>query len=230
VGTLSALLDGLFPQRCLGCGAQGALLCAGCRAGLPRLDGPLCARCGAPTAWPVERCRECAGRRVPFADARAAVGYDGTVRALVSGWKERGLRRVAGLAADLVVEVVPRPDVVTLTWIPAHRDRTLERGHATAERLARELATRWELEPAALLERTRAVGPQRGLPLAERRRNVAGVFRAGGCVPRRVCLVDDVYTTGATVSVAATELRRAGARDIRVVTFARALRALHSGV
>ncbi|HZD86480.1 MAG TPA: double zinc ribbon domain-containing protein, partial [Gaiellaceae bacterium] len=61
------MLDLLLPQRCVVCGRDGSQLCTGCREGLPRLDPPLCARCGAPTAWPVERCRECAGRRLAFA-------------------------------------------------------------------------------------------------------------------------------------------------------------------
>ncbi len=133
---------------------------------------------------------------------------------------------MTALAADLVVEVVPRPDAAALAWIPPDRDRVLERGHSTAERLARELGRRWELEPLPLLARARAVRPQRGLALRERRRNVVGAFGPRGRVPARVCLVDDVYTTGATVSAAATALRAGGARRIEVVVFARALRSL----
>jgi predicted amidophosphoribosyltransferase len=113
--------------------------------------------------------------------------------------------------------------------VPAVRDRVLEPGHSTAEELARELGRRWRRQPRALLQRTRFVAPQRGLDLAERRGNVRGAFRASGQVPTRVCLVDDVYTTGATVSAAATALRKAGAREVTVVTVARTLRRLDSG-
>jgi predicted amidophosphoribosyltransferase len=82
----------------------------------------------------------------------------------------------------------------------------------------------WELplEPTAL--RTRGAGHQRGLPHAERRRNVAGAFSSGARVPTRVVLVDDVYTTGATVDAAASALRKGGARRVEIVTFARAIR------
>ncbi len=61
------MLDLLLPQRCLGCSRPGSHLCDWCRTTLPRLRDPLCERCGAPTAWPVARCRECAGRRLAFA-------------------------------------------------------------------------------------------------------------------------------------------------------------------
>jgi len=218
------LLDLLLPVRCVVCAASGDELCAGCREGLPLLRPPLCERCGAPTAWPVRRCRECSGRRLAFASARAAVEYDERVRRLVAGWKERGLRRLSAQAADVVAAGVERPRVATLTFVPPDRARVLERGHHPAERLARELGERWELPVAPLLARTRAVPHQRGLSLADRRRNVAGAFRPAARSPARVALVDDVYTSGATANAAASALRKGGARRVEVVTFARVVR------
>ena len=203
----------------------GAQLCVRCVALLPRIRPPLCARCGAPTAWPVARCRECDGRRLAFASARAALAYDRVVRALVAGWKEHGLRRLAPLAADVVVEIVPPPDVALVTFVPPDRDRRLQRGHHPPERLAHELAKRWRLPVEPLLHRTRAIAQQRGLARSERRRNVAGAFAATARPPPRIALVDDVYTSGATVAAAASALRRAGARRVEVVTLARAIRA-----
>jgi predicted amidophosphoribosyltransferase len=217
------VLDLLLPQRCLGCGAGGSVLCAACTAALPRLGSTLCERCGAPTAWPVRRCRECSGRRLAFASARAAVAYSGAVRPLVAAWKERGLRRLASLAADLAVEAVPRPRVAVLCFVPPERDRSLERGHHPAERLARELGRRWELPVERLVRRARSTPPQRGLGLADRRRNVAGAF-AAATAPSAVGVVDDVYTSGATANAAASALRKAGARRVEVITFARAVR------
>ncbi len=108
--------------------------------------------------------------------------------------------------------------------MPPDRDRGLRRGHHSAERLARELGRIWELPVAPLLARSRSVPRQRGLALAERRRNVAGAFAPAGPSPRRVCLVDDVYTTGATAAAASAALRRAGARSVEVVCLARANR------
>jgi predicted amidophosphoribosyltransferase len=217
------MLDLVLPQRCLVCGRGGAQLCQPCCDRLRPLEPPLCERCGAPVAWPVRRCRECAGRRLAFASARAAVVYDEPVRAIVAGWKERGLRGLAERAADLVAERLPPPDAVPVTFVPPDPDRLLRRGHHPAERLARALARRWELPCSALLVRTSG-DRQRGRSLAERRHNVAHAFRAVGGSPTRVVLVDDVYTTGATATAAASALRSAGARRVDVVTFARALR------
>ena len=184
----------------------------------------MCARCGCPTAWPVPRCSECDGRRLAFAQARAAVAYDESVRRIVAAWKERGLRRLAPWAADVVVDVVPRPPADSLAFVPPDADRRLRRGHHAAEALAHELGRRWELPVERVLRRTRRARPQRGLDHVERRRNVRGAFAASGRAPRSVVLVDDVYTTGATANAAASALRREGTRRVDVVTFARAIR------
>jgi ComF family protein len=218
------LLDLLLPRRCAACGGGEELLCTACRAALRRLQAPLCARCGAPTAWPVERCRECAGRRLAFASARAAVAYDGPARPLVAGWKERGLRPLAREFSALVAETVPCPPVDELTFVPGDPERSRKRGQNPAEALARELVHRWQLPVRTLVVRSEPARPQRGLSREERRRNVRGAFSAVAVPAGRVALVDDVYTTGATVAAAATELRRAGARTVHVVTLARTVR------
>jgi predicted amidophosphoribosyltransferase len=218
------LLDLLLPVRCVVCAASGEELCAGCREGLPLLRPPLCERCGAPTAWPVRRCRECSGRRLAFASARAAVEYDERVRRLVAGWKERGLRRLSAQVADAVVASVERPGAAALTFVPPDRERVLERGHHPAERLARELGERWALPVLTLARRTRTVPRQRGLALVDRRRNVAGAFAPAADSPGKIALVDDVYTSGATAAAAASSLRKGGARRVEIVTFARVVR------
>src|SRR5947207_12213325 len=117
------MLELLLPQRCLACGRSGAAVCDACLESLPRIAPPLCERCGSPTAWPVRRCSECSGRRLAFATARAAVAYDERVRAIVAGWKEHGLRRLAVTAADLVAEALPPPQVDAITFVPPDRDR-----------------------------------------------------------------------------------------------------------
>jgi predicted amidophosphoribosyltransferase len=217
------VLELLLPQRCLVCAIGGTPLCATCRARLPPLTPPLCGRCGAPTAWPVARCRECAGRRLAFASARAALRYDEQVRRLVRAWKEQGQRGLAEDAAAIVAERLAWPDAGLVTFVPPDPGRRLTRGYHPAQRLAQALARRWQLPCEPRLERSGGSHRQRGLSLAERRRNVRGAFRAEA-VQGTIVLVDDVYTSGATADAAASALRAAGARRVEVVTFARAIR------
>jgi predicted amidophosphoribosyltransferase len=123
-----------------------------------------------------------------------------------------------------VDEVVAAPEVDVLTHVPGDPERALERGDVPPRALAQALGDLWELPTADALRRPRSRERQRGLSLADRRRNVRGTIVATGTVPRRVCLVDDVYTSGATVDAGASALRKAGARRVEVVTLARAVR------
>jgi ComF family protein len=145
---------------------------------------------------------------------------------VLAAWKEHGLRRAAVLAAELVVERLDVPAADAITYIPPDEARLLRRGHHPAERLACELGRRWRLPEASLLLRARpgTSTRQTGLSKAERVLNSRNAFVAVAEAPRRVVLVDDVYTTGATVSAAASALRKGGATKVDVVTFARTVR------
>jgi ComF family protein len=214
----------VLPERCAICERPGAALCDRCRAGLARLRPPLCERCGSPGPWPVRRCAECAGRRLAFARARSAIVYDASARTFVRTWKEHGRARLAREAAALVADAVARPDVDVLVHVPGDPERRLERGRVAQAALAAELAVVWDVPAEDVLRRTRSLERQRGLGLAERRRNVRGSVVARRESPRRVCVLDDVYTSGATANECASALRRAGARRVEVVTLARAVR------
>jgi len=217
-------LDLLLPERCAVCELPGDGLCASCRRALTRLVPPLCERCGSPGPWPVRRCAECAGRRLAFVEARSAIVYDARARAFVRSWKERGRRRLARDAALLVAETIPRPRIDGLAPVPGDPERAWHRGDVPARALARELAAIWDLSTLDVLVRLRTLRRQRGLSLDERRRNVRDSVRARDSVPAEVCVVDDVYTSGATADACARACRRAGARRVRVVTLARAVR------
>jgi len=218
------LLEVVLPGRCAVCARPGAALCEFCRGALVRLSPPVCERCGSPGAWPVRRCAECSGRRLAFVRARAAIVYDERARALVRSWKEQGRRGLAAEAAAIVAEVLPAPDVDVLAHVPGDPERALERGDVPPRALARALALLWAVPTRDLLRRVRSLPRQRGLSLADRRRNVRGTIEAIEESPRRVCLVDDVYTSGATADACASALRKAGARRVEVVTLARAVR------
>jgi len=172
----------------------------------------------------VRRCAECAGRRLAFGWARAALIYDGPARSLIRAWKEQGLRTLAPIAAELVVDAVPRPDAAALVAVPPDRDRRLLRGEHPATALARELAVRWRLPVAEPIVRTGESRRQAGLPRARRRANVRGAFLPTAAGPRSACLVDDVYTSGETINAAAAALRRAGTVAVGAVSLARAVR------
>lgn len=218
------MLELLLPERCAVCSRPGTSLCDRCRGVLVRLHEPVCERCGSPGPWPVRRCAECSGRRLAFARARAAIAYDARARSLVREWKERGRRKLARHAGELVAEVVPRPACEALTFVPGDPKRARRRGDVPPRGLARELGSCWALPVVELLRRERELPPQRGLTLAERRRNARGTAAATAEAPRSVVLVDDVYTSGATANACASALRKAGARRVEVVTLARAVR------
>jgi ComF family protein len=189
------------------------------------LGGPECARCGKPTAAPVADCRECQGRRLGFDTAVAAVAFEGGGRDLVVRFKDGGLRGLAELAAGVIATVVHRPECDIVTWVPADRWRTIHRGYHPAQLLAVALARRWQLPAQALLRAAPIRRPQRGLDHAARRRNVREAFRPCAEIGGRwVVLVDDVYTTGATLSACGTALRRGEAGAVAAISLARVVR------
>jgi predicted amidophosphoribosyltransferase len=150
--------------------------------------------------------------------------YVGPAPHLVRAWKERGLRRLGPLAAELIAERFPPPAADVITYIAPDPIRQLTRSRHPAESLATELSRLWGLPGEALLTRARSSARQASLPRERRQANARGSFTARGAVPPRVVLVDDVYTTGSTASAAASALRAAGAATVEVVTFARAVR------
>ena len=181
-------------------------------------------------------CPECGGRDLAFGGAAAAFVYDGPARALVTACKFRSYRslarEMAALAGPAFVDASggeTAGPALAVTWVPAHRTRTVERGFDQAELLARELARAAALPAVPLLRRTRATARQSGLHGAERAANVSDAFqlRAGGDRVltgfKRVVIVDDVYTTGETLNHCASVLSEAGV-DPRAFTFARAVR------
>ena len=218
------LLDLVLPERCAVCELPGSALCEACLSAITPLAPPVCERCGSPGPWPVRRCAECSGRRLAFVTARSAIVYDARARAVVGAWKERGRRDLAQAAAELVDEVIGRPEAECLVPVPGDPERAWQRGDVPSRALAEELGGVWSLPVLDALERSLVLPRQRGLSLEERRRNVRGSVVARSSLPRVVCVIDDVYTSGATADACAAACRRAGARRVQVVTLARAVR------
>lgn len=234
----TAALDLLFPPLCPVCGAlagddRRGPLCGPCWRAIPRIDPPWCDVCGRPfpafevAAWsPAGVCGPCAIRRPAYAYARSAGYYEGTLREALHAFKFGGKTALARVLADLAIEHglrghSRRTDLVVP--VPLHRSRRRERGFNQAGLLAARIA-RAQGVPCRprLLWRSRATAPQTDLSAAERRRNVRGAFAASPRVRgRHVLVVDDVLTTGATVSECARALGLAGAASVGVLTVAR---------
>lgn len=232
------IVDLVLPPRCAACGSLVANpgLCAGCWAQVDFIAAPYCQRLGTPFAYDAgEPLVSPAALADPpdYDRARAAARYDGPARALVHALKFNDrlevadvlARQMARAGADLIADC----DVVTP--VPLHRRRLFSRrfnqSALLAERIAR-LSGRDYL-PAAV-ERVRRTRHQVGLSAAERRRNVAGAFKIARetrpvLAGRRILIVDDVLTTGATVNACARACRRAGAAAVDVLVFARVVAA-----
>ena len=217
------LLALVTPRRCLACAEPGPDLCRPCRDALPLIGQARCRRCGTPAGLPVEDCATCRGRRLAFASARAAAIHAGPAAALMTAWKDRGLRRAGTLLAELVLATVPGLAGARLVPVPAVGDRVRWRGADPPAELAARLGAAWGCEVDTPLVRVRAL-PQRGLDVAERGRNARAAFEQRGRVAGHVVLVDDVYTTGATAQACALLLRRGGAARVDVITAVRAVR------
>ena len=140
---LSALADLFFPQRCVGCERRASdLLCLGCFEALPRVGRPVCARCGAPTAFETKACDTCKGVDFGFESARAPLRYEGVGEEIVHSLKYRGYTTVVGrLAAPLMAAVLDRGERFdAVVPVPLHRSRLRRRGFNQAELLARGVA------------------------------------------------------------------------------------------
>jgi ComF family protein len=227
-GYLQAALDLIFPVRCASCDAPGeAPFCAPCADTLVALP-PGCPVCGVPgddevlAAIRPRRCVHCRERAPPFAQASAPYLHGGALAEAIHRLKyekREDLARPLGVLFEACVR--PRADV--LVPVPLHPARLRERGFDQARLLAAEAARRFGLPVASLLVRTRATGQQVGRDRAARERNLLGAFGVCGEVRgKRICILDDVLTTGATASAAAQALLEAGAARVEVRTLARA--------
>jgi ComF family protein len=228
-----ALISLVVPPLCAACREpelSGEPVCPPCAARLVALPDPRCARCGAPVVHAAARCPECRGRALAFGVAWSPFAYEATARRLVVALKARGATRVAAfMAAQIARRAPPGLLAGTLVPVPAHPARRRREGSNQAATLARALGRAAGLPVLDALERTRSSTPQVGLARRERLANTRGSVRARPArlhapTARPLVLVDDVYTTGATLDACARALGARGAADVVAVSFARAIR------
>ena len=228
-------LDLLLPPRCLSCGdlvAEPSSICAACWAGLSFISRPLCACCGHPFEYPVgdeALCAGCEAEAPRFDRARAALRYDDASKPLLLRFKHADRLELAPtltrLLAQSGAELLSAVDIVAP--VPLHRWRLLRRRYNQSALLAQRLAAESDAHfTPDLLTRRRNTPPQGQLGRAGRLRNVAGAFTLPSSnrdvvMGRRVLLVDDVMTSGATANICAEVLKRGGAAEVDILTVAR---------
>ena len=221
-------LDFLLPMRCLGCRREGGLLCEPCIAALPQLLPPYCDICA--DRGVVGECRQCReqarqqGR--PLDGLRAPYIFQGAIRDAIHSFKYENARAAAPLLGRLLAEYLtdnPLPGEV-LTPVPLHPRKLRERGYNQAELLAREMGKIVGLPvEAKRLYRVRNTPAQaRTASRQQRLDNIADAFAVrGDLTGRALILIDDVSTTGSTLTAAAAALKQAGAASVWALTLAR---------
>lgn len=234
------LFDVLFPRPCIGCDGDrnggGEFLCELCRDHVPFILPPFCATCGCPGEMEYEyptkdfECGLCRKNTYRFDRARSLGVYASVLKELVHFFKYQrhpgAIREIAPLLEQYLREHNETHAGLEVVWVPLHPDKLKERGfdqsYVLADRLAR-LCGLPLVEGA--LRRVRDTPPQARKTRAERMENVKGAFevvRPEWVSGRRLLVVDDVLTTGATMNEVAKVLKRAGADRVEAFTLARA--------
>jgi ComF family protein len=219
----------LLPPACLLCSEPvpdrdaDALICSLCRARWRPIPHPVCDRCGQPILKDLE-CRLCLDWPEGLHRVRSAVWLDGSARGAVHRLKYDGWSRTAEAMALAMRSLEPLTSGVCLIPVPLGARRLRARGYNQSEEIANAIgACLASPVRAGLLRRTRETPTQTALTPAARHANVAGAFRAGAVSGLNIVLVDDVFTTGATLAAAGSALVAAGAARVEAVTFARAV-------
>ncbi len=217
------LLDLIFPPRCVTCRRPGDWFCAECQAQVHRIFPPLCQRCGRPLTEP--NCPHC--RHMPLhLDGLRAVGFfENPLREAIHRFKYQSRPELGVTLARLLDEYLAENclPVDGIVPVPLHRDRERARGFNQSLILASELAARKGMPLwYNVIERKKPTRPQVDLNLQSRIENMRDAFDVVGDVRnRRILLVDDVCTTGATLDACGLALKQAGAQSVWGLALAR---------
>jgi ComF family protein len=232
----SNAVDFALPPRCPACGTilpDPHRFCLTCWQALTFLGEPCCVRCGLPFEYgggEEAECGRCLAEPPAFDRLRAAVAYGEVARSVALKLKHGGRPGVAETLAVLMLRHLQAESDSLLVPVPLHRWRIWKRGYNQAALIAAALARRSGLATAPdILRRTRATPVLKGLGRRERALAVRGAFKvteAGRALlrGRPVILIDDVYTSGATAGACARTLKRAGAKSVDVLCWARVVR------
>ena len=225
----NGFLDLLFPEfRCVVCGREAkdteTKLCENCKKSFPKIEGHICAKCGAPLPEHDYICDTCRNAEYHFDEARSSFLYTKETSRLFFGIKYSGKKYVAKFLASQMAETLKSWGVACdiIVPVPLTEKRRKVRGYNQSLLIADELSRLTGIEVCDnVVERIKDVSAQTSLSRKERIKNLDGVFRR---VPKtslkgkRVLIVDDVFTTGATASAVAKEIRKMKADKIYVLT------------
>lgn len=233
----TGLTDVVFPPTCGGCGVstsrEGSSLCWDCRGELTMITKPICSVCGVPVHGRIDHdfiCHECTARPPLYTRARAAILYNALGRRLITRYKYNHALWLERLLTDLVEKCVnfhfEEESYDLVCPVPLHAVKQRERGYNQARLLASRLSKRLDVPLAGpnVLIRIKKTDTQTRLTARQRLSNVLGAFKvhqSGRIAGKKVLLIDDVMTTGATVGVCSKVLMDAGAGRVDVVTVAR---------
>lgn len=227
---ISGVLDLVYPPYCLVCGQAGEdYLCPECIEKIDIIEQPFCRKCGIPCES--YHCTTCRERNFEFKCSCSAGTFDSVLRKAIHLLKYDFRQPIADPLANLMVRCFPNTHlsgcVDVAVPVPIHRSRMLERGFNQAEELARGFCKKVSLPlETRSLRKHRETRHQVDLPHAERAVNVQGAFAVANPGPiagKRVLLIDDVFTTGSTLSESAKTLKSAGAAEVYAYTLARSL-------
>ncbi len=219
-----SIRDFILPPVCVNCGKVGVLLCQDCHRTIHWIQGQLCSRCGRQKSKGGNYCGLC--QDMILHQVRAALSYKEPIKSIIHKMKYNKMFGLAELLADLMLEAWPQwqTDFDMILPVPLHEDRLRVRGYNQSDYLANHLGKGVNLPVnKTALERVRHTMPQVGLNRLERQDNVQGAFFADATAVSgsSVLLIDDVYTTGATMSAAAAALLAVGATHVSAYCVAR---------
>ena len=234
---INGVVDFILPPRCTACDikvSDTGALCPSCWSDLALISPPHCACCGLPFSFDEGKdalCAACIKDTPPYIWARAALRYDDTSQSIILALKHGKRLENAALMARMCQLVANRllDDIDTIIPVPLHRRRLFKRRFNQSAYLAQHLNKLNNIPVDVMsLTRVKATPPQVGLSRSERQKNVRGAFKVlnnNKIKGKRLLLIDDVFTTGATVEACAKVLVKAGAENVAILTFARTFKA-----